>query len=183
MAASRVPFEAVALLLWLDCDLAAARTAALSPFGRNIGYPVTLSVRVRKRLGRPELNALHRFSALLPLAEHNDPGALDVRRAALAATGARILRVLTAAAIGTLATPPPAAPSMAVALQRAWAPGQPQAARLIDAALVLCADHELDAAALAACIAASTGASPNAAVMAALATGGGLGHIGGCMQA
>lgn len=67
---------------------------------------------------------------------------------------------------------------VARALQRAWAPGRPGAAAAIDAALVLCADHELNVSSFTARVVASAGATPWAAVQAGLAALTGAKHGG-----
>ncbi|MDP8950673.1 MAG: citrate synthase, partial [Actinomycetota bacterium] len=63
-------------------------------------------------------------------------------------------------------------------LARGWAPGEPDAAALIGAALILCADHELNVSAFTARCVASSGATPYAAVTAGLAALGGTRHGG-----
>ena len=70
------------------------------------------------------------------------------------------------------------APGIAVTLARAWAPGREPAARLISAALVLCADHELNVSSFTARCAASAGATPYAVVAAGLAALTGVKHGG-----
>jgi citrate synthase len=65
-----------------------------------------------------------------------------------------------------------------LALQSSWAPKRPDAGEAIRAALVLCADHELNASAFVARCAASAGASPYDVVSAALATLRGNRHGG-----
>lgn len=67
---------------------------------------------------------------------------------------------------------------VARALQRAWAPGRPEAAAPLDAALVLCADHELNVSSFTARVVASGGATPWAAVQAGLAALTGAKHGG-----
>ena len=64
------------------------------------------------------------------------------------------------------------------ALQAAWAPRRPAVADVIRAALVLCADHELNVSAFTARCAASAGASPYDVVSAAMATLKGYKHGG-----
>ncbi|MEZ4673704.1 MAG: citrate/2-methylcitrate synthase [Caldilineaceae bacterium] len=63
-------------------------------------------------------------------------------------------------------------------MQQAWAPNADGVARMIDAALILCADHELNASSFTARCVASTGATPYAAVIAALSALQGYKHGG-----
>ncbi len=107
------------------------------------------------------------------LAVQDDPAAYaqDAERVAL--VGDRIVRLLTAGIIGT------AADHAAGAIGAAWGVD----ARLIDMALILCADHELNASTFAVRVAASAGATPYAAVIAGLATLSGARHGGGVQRA
>lgn len=66
--------------------------------------------------------------------------------------------------------------SMAQVLQAAWAPDTPQAARLLNAALILCADHELNVSSFTARCVASAGATPYQVVIAGLAALQGAKH-------
>ncbi len=71
-----------------------------------------------------------------------------------------------------------ASPSLAASLQRAWAPDRPEAEGLLSAALILCADHELNVSAFTARCVASAGSTPYAVVIAALAALQGYKHGG-----
>jgi citrate synthase len=93
----------------------------------------------------------------------------------VARTGARILRLLAASAIGDA---PDAGDTMGRILQRRWVPRDLGAAGLIDRALVLCADHELNVSSFTARCVASAGAAPYAVVVAGLAALGGVKHGG-----
>lgn len=124
------------------------------------------SMVVRTAIGRLRpLPVMERLQAILPVAAAADTTAFDVRPEAVAVTGWRILSLLTAAA--TLQRP--VQPSLVVeSLARGWnirtRPGQ----RLLEAALILCADHELNVSAFAARVVASTGSSPYDVVQAGL---------------
>ena len=111
------------------------------------------------------------------------------RRPSRGATRVRAGRAILELMTQLAGAAPPAArprimPRIAERLAATWAAGRgsPAApgamARLLDAALILVADHELNAAAFAARVVASTGASPYAAVAAGLATLQGIG-LGG----
>jgi len=94
----------------------------------------------------------------------------------VAATGVRILVLL--AHVATDRTNGTAPASLATALQRAWAPDRPEAAPLLSAGLILCADHELNVSAFTARCVASAGSTPYAVVIAALAALQGYKHGG-----
>jgi len=114
-----------------------------------------------------------RFAVVLPMAADDDPTAYDLRAAAVTHTGARMLRLLTTTAVGEQP-----AFGMAQALGAGWAAEVPEAAALLDAALILCADQELNVTSFAARCVASAAASPYAAVSAGLAALGGAKHAG-----
>lgn len=119
------------------------------------------------------LPPLERCLALLPHAAASDPRAHDLSAAAAALTGARILR-LVAGIVGARA--PSARPVDAV-LADAWEAGT-QGRQLIRAAMILCADHELDVSAFTVRCVASAGASPYLAVLAGYAALRGQCHGG-----
>ncbi len=114
-----------------------------------------------------------RFAVILPLAADEDLTAYDLRPNAVTHTGARILRLLTTTAVGEQP-----GVGMARALGVGWAPNLPGASALLDAALILCADQELNVTSFAARCVASAAASPYAAVAAGLAALGGAKHAG-----
>jgi citrate synthase len=116
------------------------------------------------------LPVIERLQAILPVAAAADPNAFDVSAEAVAMTGWRILNLLTAAV--TL-QPLASASSVAVSLAHGWNVRTRPGKRLLEAALILCADHELNVSAFAARVVASTGSSPYDVV------GAGLGALRG----
>ncbi len=94
----------------------------------------------RPRLEFPaELGPLERMQALLPVMAHADPAAYDLRPQAITRAGASILRAMAEEISGgTLSG------SIAQTLAQCWAPGRANAERLIEAALIVTADHELN---------------------------------------
>ena len=129
--------------------------------------------RVRETLATLEgLLPVEVFQASLPVAASADPAGYDLRPAAVARTGARILGLMSGAAGGEGAW------RTAETLRRGWFPEEPDGAALIDAALVFCADHELPVSTFAARCVASARATPYAAVQAGLAALGGTKHGG-----
>jgi citrate synthase len=176
------------------------RVAALLWLGRldaSLPVPAPWRLAVLPRL-EPELAAsrawrpFQRMQVWLPLATAEDPGAYDLRPAAVVAAGAWLLPLLATLAAGTTRglLDAPAAPEgmrAAAVLAHAWAPAEGAAtdaddaaelARLLDLALVLSADHELNVSAFTARCVASAGAPPQAAVAAGLEALGGVRHGG-----
>jgi citrate synthase len=115
------------------------------------------------------------FGMALQGAATEDPSAYDLRSAAVAGTGVRILRLLVDVATGGEQD---AKDTVAQALRRRWVPGEAGAATLLDRALVLCTDHELNVSSFTARCVASAGATPYAVVVAGLAALGGVKHGG-----
>ena len=110
------------------------------------------------------LPALERCLALLPHAALSDARANDLSPGAVALTGARILRLIA----GIVAARMPSARPVDAVLADAWQAGT-QGRQLIRAAMILCADHELDVSAFTVRCVASVGASPYLVVLAGLA--------------
>ena len=116
---------------------------------------------------------MDRCLALLALAIHDDVRAYNLTPGGVARSGARAARWIAAILVNRS---PSEAPVHEV-LADGWSVPR-GAAGLIRAALVLCADHELNASAFAVRIAASTGATPYQAILAGLATLRGPRHGG-----
>ncbi|MBZ0296416.1 MAG: citrate synthase family protein, partial [Anaerolineae bacterium] len=154
--------EAVAALLWTgEIDMALPESHAVLP-------PAWAAISEQVRT----LSLFERFQVLLPLAGAQDVAAYDLRPAAVIQTGARILRLLTQVVVGTATSP------LAVALQDAWCPEIPDCLPLLNAALIVCADHELNVSSFTARCVASAGSTPYAAVSAGLAALQGTKHGG-----
>jgi citrate synthase len=170
--------ERVAGLLWSG-DEAQAEHLFAAPWP-SLG---AAAERLLPQLGGTEPVA--RCQCLLPLAGAADPAAWDLRPRAVAATGAGILRRTALLASGR-AEPPATVPAAAVAgrpgvadaLAAGWGLKRPQEVASVAAALVLCADHELNVSAFTARCVASAAASPYDAVAAALAALKGSRHGG-----
>jgi citrate synthase len=161
--ASRGSIEEVAALIWT---------------GDPANAPDLFGVQSRHRPPRralPNLTPFEGFGTLLPLAAAEDPASYDLRPFPVAKTGARILRLMAdSAGVGDGHT----GASVADTLRRGWVPGNPEAAALLGAAMVLCADHELNVSAFTARCVASSGATPYAVVAAGLAALSGVRHGG-----
>jgi citrate synthase len=115
-----------------------------------------------------------RAQSMLPLVAARDQLAFDLRPRSVAYTGWRILNFLTSVAVES----PSAAKTVDETLRRHWAPRVPHAAALVRAALILCADHELNVSSFTARCVASAGANPYMVVIAGLAAIEGPKHGG-----
>ena len=181
-------FEEVAGWLWTG---ERRRTAFVAPSAL-----AETAHRVSGALGdQPRVD---RLRAVVAAARHADPLRDDRRATAVAMTGRALVATLVEAlpivadGAGAPDRPgrpdPPDAPSgpsgpPASIAARLWprlspVPARPEHVRLLDAALVLLADHELAASTLAARVAASTWADPYLVVQAGLAALGGPLHGG-----
>lgn len=148
--AESASLETVAALLW-DC-------AGEDPFAGSLPPIPALQAPDGGLVGMDRCLALLAHAAPLDLRAFNqDP-------AGVARTGARLVRLL-AAGMGGAA--PDERPAHAI-LARGWGVDDRSDADLLRAALVLAADHELNASTFTVRCIASTGASPYAAVMGGL---------------
>ena len=168
-------FEEVASLFWAN-DLTANTRLFSAPPAR---WPTGLSTLARTwRDWLP----IDRMMTALPIAARDDAAAADIRPAAVARTGARIVQLLTGTLIGSMNTSKsstrPGRPRIAEQLQHAFAPQQPTVTALLDAALIVCVDHELNASSFTARCVAATSANPYAVVSAGLAALQGPKHGG-----
>jgi citrate synthase len=135
------------------------------------------SMLVRYQKIRPHLNGLtplEAFQVCLPLAALDDIAAYDLRPEAVAQTGARILQLLAAVATGGQHT----THGIAQTMQQGWVPHDEQARALLTAALILCADQELNVTTFTARCVASAGSTPYAVVCSGLAALQGVKHAG-----
>jgi citrate synthase len=157
--------EQVAALLWTgDFDRAETLFAQGAALDRN-GVAFA---------GGAALSLFQRMVSALTLASEEDLLAYDFQPERVAQAGARILNLLTLALVGESV----GGAGIAERLQAGWCPAQPEARALLNAALVLCADHELNASSFAARVAASADAQPYHVVIAGLAAARGLKHGG-----
>jgi citrate synthase len=164
--AERSTLEEVAALLWTGD---AARSAAL--FAGDAGTWPPQGAALLKQNSR--LGPVDRCQLVLPLAAASDLSAYDLRPAAVAKSGVRILRLLCSAVAGLSVAHP-----VDAALARAWMPGRQPAAHALRAALILCADHEFNVSAFTARCIASARATPYDVVLGALAAFRGRRHGG-----
>jgi citrate synthase len=154
--------EEVAALIW---------TGRMDGVANDVRAEVPVAARPLLAAGLPPLDAMQ---AVLALGAAEDAAAWDLRPASVARTGARILRLLAAVALGV----PAIEGGVARALADGWAPGHPEAERLLSACLVLCAEHELNVASFTARCVASAAGTPWAAVAAGLGALQGTRHAG-----
>ncbi|MGO8946081.1 MAG: citrate/2-methylcitrate synthase [Ktedonobacterales bacterium] len=120
------------------------------------------------------MSSLDALQVCLPLAALDDIAAYDLRPEAVAQTGARILQLLATVAAGTEW----ANNGIARTIQRGWVPADERAISLLTAALILCADQELNVTSFTARCVASAGGAPYAVVSAGLSALQGVKHAG-----
>lgn len=154
--ATSCSFEQVIELLWGDY---AAETGAL-------GEEFSAGLK-----GREPVDA---FRLSLPWMADQDERRFDLRPQGVRSTGARILDGMFG-----LAGRASSGPQLAARLSEAWAPSQ---RRLLEPALILCADHELNVSAFTARCVASAGATPYDVVSAGLGALSGHRHGGHCAK-
>jgi len=153
--------EEVAALIW---------TGTASP-GVFASTPLHV-VSGRSGEGLPFIS---RAVSILPLVAASDPMAFDLRPRSVVQAGWRILNLLASVAAETSEL----SSTVDETLQRRWVPRQGGAARdVIRAALILCADHELNVSAFVARCVASAGSNPYAVVAAGLSAMEGSRHGG-----
>jgi citrate synthase len=145
--------------------------AALIWTGRMDAAPDPLPVKIPAV--RADLAFVPRAQTLLVSAGARDPLAMDLRPARVVRVGFGLLRLMTTAAIGSS----PGGANVHRALATKWRV-RGRAVDLIRAALVLCADHELNVSAFTARCAASSGTHPYGVVVAALSAFEGPRHGG-----
>lgn len=160
--------EDIARLLW-DCGEDDPFAMPLSP------WPDTVAAIA----GNADLPPLERTMAAIPLLalqeRHSFHSAPQVRHR----VAAHLLRQNAALLV---AQPPPSGPVHRL-LARSWRPDDEAFEDLVRAALVLCADHELNVSAFAARVVASTGAHLHATVCGGLAALSGPRHGGATARA
>lgn len=169
MARSGASLEDTARLLW--------ESGSHDPFAAP--PPATWPKIIMALLRQPDLPPLERTAAALPLLVLDAPHAHSTDAAQRRECAARLLRETAALLCGTRPDRRPIHQLMAAS----WRHDDPALQELTRAALVLCADHELNASAFATRVAASTGASLHAAACAGLAALSGPQHGGATARA
>jgi citrate synthase len=166
--------EQVAELIWTGSMTEGNHGTLPEPFRTSAGIAVPERLWLEGR-GAGLESPMGALGMSLQSAEAEDPAAYDLRSTAVARTGARILRLLVAVVSGSGQG---AEDNVAQALQRHWIPEDTGTAALLNRALILCADHELNVSSFTARCVASAGATPYAVVVAGLAALGGVKHGG-----
>ena len=121
-----------------------------------------------------DLPFISRAQSILPLVAARDSLAFDLRPRAVAQTGWRIVNLLTSVAADSQEMEATVEETIATG----WRTDDLHAPRLFRAALILCADHELNVSAFTARCVASANANPYAVTMAGLAALEGAKHGG-----
>jgi citrate synthase len=163
--AQKDTLEHTATLLW--------DVTAIDPFAADNCPHVSNEMRAIADAAR-RAAPIDRTIAVLSLAASADPGAFTRAPDGRALVGARILRLVVA----TMLNAAPSAEPLHLQIARAWAAEHKYAPDLIRRALVLLADHELNASTFTVRCAASTGLNLYDAVIAGLAALKGPKHGG-----
>jgi len=158
--------EDVAALIW-------TRSFEPRPHGRTDHGPRIHGPRIHGPRIPSNVAFVGRAQEALARAAADDPAAFDLRPERVAAAGSRILRTLVSAAIGAEL----AGDAIEVALGRSWKLDRHGTA-VVRAALILCADHELNVSSFTARCIASAGSGPYAVVIGGLAALQGPRHGG-----
>jgi citrate synthase len=151
--------DAVASLIWTG--------------GLDSARPAVMSEKRRRGAVRSKHEPfIVHAQAILAEASASDPRAFDLRRDTVVETGWRILDLMVRAATQNVS-----GPTVDAALAKAWGV-RGGGEDVIRAALILCADHELNVSAFTARCVASAGSNPYAVVVAGLAALEGIKHGG-----
>jgi len=161
--------EQVAALLWAG-DLASELP------DEPVAPPQEWRTLLRLAAGLPPLET---FEVLLPLLAARDSGAYDAQPVSVQRIGLKIVRLLSAAAVGAK----PSRTETAQVLQEGWPTASPGDRALLRAALVLYADNGINPSSFTARCVASAGSTPYAVVLAGLAALQGTKHGGACERA
>ena len=160
--------EQVAALIWTG-DFSAEQ----SVFSRT--SPESMLARYHKICPYlAGLTPLEAFQVCLPLVALDDIAAYDLRPEAVAQTGARILQLLAIVTAGGQHI----THGIAQTVQQGWVPHDEPATALLAAALILCADQELNVTTFTARCVASAGSTPYAVVCSGLSALQGIKHAG-----
>src|SRR6266436_4148561 len=153
--AEKGTLEHAATLLW--------DVTHVDPFSADNGPHVSDEMRAIADAAR-RAAPIDRAIAVLALAASADPGAFTRAPDGRALVGARILRLVVATMLNAAPSPQP----LHLQIAQVWAPDNEHAADLIRRALVLLADHELNASTFTVRCAASTGLNLYDAMIAGL---------------
>jgi citrate synthase len=160
--AEQAHFEQVAMLLWNNALPAARPTFTAVPALSELPELIAL----------PELTLLQRMQLALPIMAATDHASYDTRPAVVIRTASRIVGVFAQLISGSTRDLP-----VAELLQHGFA-ADARLATLLNMALIVCADHELNISAFTARCIASAGSSPYDVVAGGLAALAGIRHGG-----
>ena len=180
-------FEDVASLLWTG-ELPAAARPAGTDARDSTAWQATAEALAVGRAAQSALPdgtlPLERLQVIVPALAATDPFRLQLDRPAVVAAGRAMIAGMTGALPAASGEPAPAGPVAArLAAALCTRPGPAGLIRVLNAALVLLADHELAASTLAARVAASMRADPYAVVATGLGAMGGALHGGAALGA
>jgi citrate synthase len=152
--------EEVAALLW---------TGSMDNAGALFGTPLAL-----RTVSLPPGSPMRVMQVTMAMVAEENLAAFNLTPEAVATTGTRILWLLTYALIESSKPEQ----TIAATLARGWKADQENQVELLNAALILCADHELNASSFTARVIASAEANPYEVVLGGLAALQGFRHGG-----
>lgn len=167
--------EQVASLIWTGSF---DRAAELFDLKKPVSAQKYEAMLMHLEMDGMQLSALQEMQTFLPAALADDMMAYDLRPQVVVQTGARILRLMVSIVAGDVVEAQP----LAQMLQQGLCPEDDRAVQLLSAALVMMADHELNASSFAARVVASARATPYAVVLAGLSALQGSRHGGETMH-
>lgn len=163
--------EEVAALIWLD---KIKKTKSLFDMDVHISAKKYEIMLFHMEVDGAELTPIQELLTFLPSASADDVTAYDLRPSAVAQTGARIMRLMASVVAGDV----PENISIPAMLQHGWCPTDEKSIPVLNAALIVTADHELNASSFAARVVASAGATPYSTIIAGLSALQGVKHGG-----
>ncbi|MDX1993086.1 MAG: citrate synthase family protein [bacterium] len=167
-------FEDVALLLWTG-ELDSGKQF----FSEAVPSPSAIETVATLWQANPALSFVQAFQTALALAAAEDLAAYDLRTESVMRTGVRIIPLLAAVSGNHVRQQHDGADERSIAQRLAQGWGLDESAvPLLNAALILCADHEFNVSAFTARAVASSEASPYAVVTGGLAALQGFKHGG-----
>lgn len=163
--------EQVAALIWTG---EMSQSTTLFNLDVQISAQTYETMLLSMQMNGATLTPIQELMSFLPMAAADDISAFDLRPESVALTGARIMRLTASVMAGNV----PENIALAAMLQQGLCPQDDNAEALFNAAMIVTADHELNASSFSARVVASAGATPYAAVIAGLATLQGIKHGG-----
>ncbi|MGE0800568.1 MAG: citrate/2-methylcitrate synthase [Lautropia sp.] len=182
LAQSGRSFESVAELLWSGMDIAQLRAWDITPLPGEVRQRLNAALK-----GAQALTCLRIMAVTTTLIAVGGQRRPDFERGSTIPDARQLIQSYAGAygllgPKGAFVAPNEGEPLAAIFLRSMGATPTAAAVRAVNAALIICAEHELSPGSLAARVAASSGAELRACLLAAIATHSGTFLVGGCDQ-